>query len=322
MPESSVRGISPLLAIPLGLLVGLALSSLLLRNWLTEFFGRRRRDSTAATEGTLPQLDTPSSYVDTVRLGEPPAAYESTPTDTTSFDEASMADVASPIPIGELEIAASDGLSAAGIEPTAANQQSPDDAPADFPTPFAPDPSGMTDPDPTGTMSNLFGLEVEDPAADATPESPSEVDLTHELTAKGLALPDATPESPTDMDLTQELTAKGLELPESTSETTNDMDLTHELTAKGLALPDSTPEKTSDMDVTSKHTVQELSELVDPEEDDLLSATLSEALGLLEQDYEDEFEASQIIDKPTLDPSFLDEDAPTIEELTEEKEDS
>ena len=100
------------------------------------------------------------------------------------------------------------------------------------------------------------------------------------------------------------------------------MDLTHELTAKGLALPDSTPEKTSDMDVTSKHTVQELSELVDPEEDDLLSATLSEALGLLEQDYEEEFEASQIIDKPTLDPSFLDEDAPTIEELTEEKEDS
>ena len=43
---------------------------------------------------------------------------------------------------------------------------------------------------------------------------------------------------------------------------------------------------------------------------------------ILEQDYEDEFEASQIIDKPTLDPSFLDEDAPTIEELTEEKEDS
>ena len=322
VPESSVRGISPLLAIPLGLLVGLALSSLLLRNWLTEFFGRRRRDSTAATEDTLPRLETPSSYVDTVRLGEPPAAYESTPADTTSFDEASMLDIASPIPIGELEIAASDGLSAAGIEPTAANQQSPDDAPADFPTPFAPDPSDITDPDPTGTMSNLFGLEVEDPAADATPESPSEVDLTHELTAKGLALPDATPESASDMDSTQELTAKGLELPESTSETTNDMDLTHELTAKGLALPDSTPEKTSDMDVTSKHTVQELSELVDPEEDDLLSATLSEALGLLEQDYEDEFEASQIIDKPTLDPSFLDEDAPTIEELTEEKEDS
>jgi hypothetical protein len=45
-------------------------------------------------------------------------------------------------------------------------------------------------------------------------------------------------------------------------------------------------------------------------------------LGLLEQDYEDEFEASQIIDPPKLDPSFLDEDAPTIDELTEEKEDS
>jgi hypothetical protein len=181
----------------------------------------------------------------------------------------------------------------------------------------------MTDPDPTGTMSNLFGLEVEDAEPDATSESAGDMDLTQELTAKGLALPESTPETTNDMDLTQELTAKGLALPEPTSDTTNDMDLTQELTAKGLALPDSTPETTSDMDLTSKHTVQELSELVNPEEEDaLLSATLSEALGLLEQDYEDEFEASQIIDTPKLDPSFLDDDAPTLEELTEEKEDS
>ncbi len=318
-PESSVRGISPLLAIPLGLLVGLALSSLLLRNWLTELFGRRRRDSTVVSEDTLPQLEPTSKYVDTVRLGEPPPAYESTPADTATFDIASTADLASPIPVGELDIGETDAAPRVSLRPTGADQQTADDAPADFATPSAPGPSEITDPDPTGTMSNLFGLEVGDPEADATPESASEMDLTQELTAKGLALPDATPESVSEMDITQELTAKGLELPESASETTNDMDLTHELTAKGLALP----ETTNDMDVTSKHTVQELSELVDPEEeDDLLSATLSEALGLLEQDYEDEFEASQIIDTPKLDPSFLDEDAPTIEELTEEKEDS
>jgi hypothetical protein len=148
-------------------------------------------------------------------------------------------------------------------------------------------------------MSDLFGLEVEHPEPGATAETADEMDITRELTAKGLALPEAIAETP---DL---------------------MDITHELTAKGLALPDAKAETPDPMNITSTHTVQELSELIDPEEeDDLLSATLSEALGLLEQDYEDEFEASQIIDPPKLDPSFLDEDAPTIDELTEEKENS
>ncbi len=322
-PEASISAINPLLAIPLGLLVGLALSSLLLRNRLTELFKRLRGDSSAASEETLPNLENQAAYVDTIRLGEPPAAYESTPADVAESYAASVASVAPPIPTPKSEFAEPAAAPKVSLDPTAPSQHTAGDAPADSWTPDPPAQSGITDPDPTGTMSDLFGLEVEHPEPDATAETPDLMDITRELTAKSLALPDAIAETPDLMDITHELTAKGLALPDAISETADDMDITHELTAKGLALPDPIAETPDLMDITSTHTVQELSELVDPEEeDDLLSATLSEALGLLEQDYEDEFEASQIIDPPKLDPSFLDEDAPTLDELTEEKEDS
>ncbi|MEE8235544.1 MAG: hypothetical protein V3R53_02040 [Gammaproteobacteria bacterium] len=322
-PEASISGINPLLAIPLGLLVGLALSSLLLRNRLTELFKRLRGDSSAASEETLPNLENQAAYVDTIRLGEPPAAYESTPADVAESYEASTVSMAPPIPTPKLEFAEPASAPKVSLDPTAPSQHTAGDAPADSWTPDPPGQSGITDPDPTGTMSDLFGLEVEHPEPGATAETADEMDITRELTAKGLALPEAIAETPDLMDITHELTAKDLVLPDATAETPDLMDITHELTAKGLALPDAPAETPELMDITSTHTVQELSELVDPEEeDDLLSATLSEALGLLEQDYEDEFESSQIIDPPKLDPSFLDEDAPTIDELTEEKEDS
>jgi hypothetical protein len=57
----------------------------------------------------------------------------------------------------------------------------------------------------------------------------------------------------------------------------------------------------ADIDITD---LESLSRRLQDTQDDKLSATLTQALGLLEQDYEEQMTASQILDQREVDEAF------------------